>query len=348
MVATTLAAGDVAIVSYETQLVASGASPDALRFVLLRPIGSGTQIFISDRAWNGTAFAGASAGEGTYTYTAGADLPAGTVITITGAQLSTAGITLSVAGEAIFVYQGSGADAPTTFLSAIEVADDNSTFNATLAGTGLTVGTNAPAVQWDNARFQGQSTEIPQSQILKISDTNQWHGSDAADIHPGTIYDDTNDTTLSGPLRNPDMQLFVVNNGGGQSDAIVRIDNDEAANVGTNLTRLFRDNPAFARLEDIAFDVEDGYWFAADNEGSDITSIIRGNIADLVTGNPNPTIIVIYDIRTTAAIRTTTSSSRALKSILWPTASSSPKARSVSATISSRSTTMARTCATEA
>ena len=116
MVASVLRSGDVAIVSYETDLhttppPTSTVSPDALRFVLLKPIGSGTQIFFTDKLWNGTSFAADSAGEDTFTYTAGADLPAGTVITITGAQLAAAGITLSNAGETIYVYQGR-VDAP--------------------------------------------------------------------------------------------------------------------------------------------------------------------------------------------------------------------------------------------
>ncbi|HYI47410.1 MAG TPA: Ig-like domain-containing protein [Allosphingosinicella sp.] len=295
-VPTNLIAGrGVAIVAYATDAVGGTDDDDIIRFVLLAPIGTGTQIFFTDRLWNGTAFAAAGGGEGTFTYTAGADLAAGTVITITSAQLVTAGMNLAdVAGETIYVYQGTDANTPTAFLYAIDIADENTTFNGSLVNTGLTVGTNAVAVGHDQASYAGPSTQIAQTQTAAISNNAQWHGHSGNDIG-GTIYDDRADTSLSGPLTNPDMQLFVVNNGGGQSDAIVRIDNDEAANIGTNLTRLFRDNPMFTRLEDITFDIEDGVWFAADNEGTDITRILKGNIADLFNGNPNPTITVVFD-----------------------------------------------------
>jgi len=293
-VATNLtSAAGVAIVAYATDPIGADGD-DIIRFVLLSPVGSGTQIFFTDRNWSGTAFAAASAGEGTFTYTAGADLPAGTVVTITSAQILAAGMDLSNNGETIYAYQGA-INAPTTFLNAIDVGDDNAVFEAgELTGTGLTAGVNAVAVAFDQASYAGPSTQIAQTQLSSISTTARWHGNIGDDI-PGTIYDDRGDTSLSGPLHNPDMQLFVVNNGGGQSDAIVRIDNDEAANIGTNLTRLFRDNPAFTRLEDITFDIEDGVWFAADNEGTDITRILKGNIADLFSGNPNPTITVVFD-----------------------------------------------------
>ena len=63
MTASVLATGDVAIVSFESDLTAGAVSTDALRFVLLKPIGSGTVIYFSDRTWNGTAFPAAGGGE---------------------------------------------------------------------------------------------------------------------------------------------------------------------------------------------------------------------------------------------------------------------------------------------
>src|SRR6478609_10602230 len=132
MAATILTAGDIAIIGYNTE---DNGNPqkDSISFVLLAPIGSGTQIFFTDRSWNGTVFAGAGGGEGTFTYVAGADLPAGTVITITQAQLTAAGINLADTGEAIYAYQGA-INAPTGFLYAVDVADENTTFNGSLAG----------------------------------------------------------------------------------------------------------------------------------------------------------------------------------------------------------------------
>ena len=263
MVASVLAAGDVALVSYATDAVGGSDDDDVIRFVLLKPIGSGTQIFFTDRTWNGSAFVNA-AGDGAFAFTAGADLAAGIVITITSAQLAAAGMNLSdLTGDTIYAYQGSDADSPTSFLYAADIADGNNVFNGSLANTGLTVGTTAVAVGYDQASYAGQSTQIQQTQLTEISDNVQWHGSDANDSL-GTIYDDRADVTLSGPLNNPDMQLFAVMAGGGQSDAVVRMDNDEASNVATNLTRLFRDNPNFNHLTDLSFDIEDGVFFAVD------------------------------------------------------------------------------------
>ena len=293
-VPTVLARGRVAIVSYETDQTAGAASPDALRFVVLEAIGSGTQIFFSDRAWNGSAFAAAGGGEGTYTYTAGADIPAGTVITITGAQLAAAGVTLSNAGETLYVYQGTDANTPTTFLFAADIADGNSTFNGNLTGTGLTVGVNAVAVSHDNARFVGQSTGIAATQLDWISNNARWQGSDQDDIGGTTGYSEVSDTTISGPLTNPHMQVFSVMAGGGQSDAILRMDGADGSSVGTNLAGLFRDNPAFNHLSDLSFDVEAGYFFFVDSNGTTTNRIMRGDIADLANGNPSPSFTQIF------------------------------------------------------
>ncbi len=292
MVASTLAAGDIAIIAYATDAVGLSDDDDVIRLVLLRPIGSGTQIFFTDRAWNGSAFAN-GAGDGTFTYTAGADMAAGTVITITSAQLAAAGMNLSdLTGDTIYAYQGADADTPTSFLYAADIADGNNVFNGSLANTGLTVGTTAVAIGFDQASYAGQSTQIQATQLAEIGDSAQWHGSDAND-NLGTIYDDRADVTLSGPLNNPDMQLFAVMAGGGQSDAVVRMDNDEASNVATNLTRLFRDNPDFNHLTDLSFDVEDGVFFAVDSDGL-TTRILKGNIADLASGTSTPTLTEIY------------------------------------------------------
>ncbi len=293
-VATNLtSAAGVAIVAYATDPIGADGD-DIIRFVLLSAIGSGTQIFFTDRNWNGTAFAAASAGEGTFTYMAGADLAAGTVVTISSAQLLAAGMDLSNNGETIYAYQGA-INAPTTFLYAIDVGDDNDVFEAgELTGTGLTAGVNAVAVRFDQASYAGPSTQIAATQLAEIGDTTQWHGHSGDDIG-GTIYDDRADVTLSGPLTNPDMQLFGMMSGGGQSDAFIRMDNEEGANVATNLTRLFRDNPMFNHLTDLAFDIEDGVWFAVDNDGTATTRILKGNIADLVSGTRTPTITVVYD-----------------------------------------------------
>src|SRR5688572_7454237 len=149
MVATLLSRGGIAIVQVDTE---DSDDPhvggfqnmqrDSISFVLLAPVGSGTTIHFTDRAWGGSSFT-AAGGDGTYTWTAGADLAAGTVITISEAELTAAGMELSDVGESIYVFQGTDANTPTTFLHAIELADGNTTFNGNLTNTGLVNGTSA-------------------------------------------------------------------------------------------------------------------------------------------------------------------------------------------------------------
>jgi hypothetical protein len=301
MVATTLRAGSVAIISYATDTLAGSPNGgDVIRFVLLQPIGAGTQIFFTDRNWNGTSFA-SGAGEGTFSFTAGADMAAGSVVTITAAQLQAAGIDLSDAGETIYAYQGASADAPSTFLFAIDIADGNTVFEGSeLLNTGLTLGLNAVALGGDQGVYQGQGTQVANTQLADIVNTSRWFTSTNDDVSL-TTYDDRAIVERSGPLNAGDMQLFGAMTGGGQSDAVLRIDNDEGANIGSNLARLMRDNPAFVSLEDIAFDLENGVWFAVMNEGTDITRIVRGNIADLFNANQTAVFTTVYEYNNDAA-----------------------------------------------
>ena len=301
MVASVLKAGDIAIVSYETDLHTSPGpgtvSPDAIRFVLLKPIGSGTQIFFTDRLWSGTSFAADSAGEDTFTYTAGADLPAGTVITITGAQLSAAGITLSTAGETIYAYQ-SNIDAPSSsqFLFAIDIADGNTTFSGSLANTGLTSGANAVAVAQDNATFVGTPTGIAATNLSAISNNTQWYGSDQDD-NPGTPnFTEVIDTVVQSPFFDGHDFVIIAGFGaGGQSEGMLRIGAEDGALTPQNVTRVFRDRGDITNFADVAFDLESGYFFVADSDGNGHDFIVRGNIADLVSGNQNAVLTQIVD-----------------------------------------------------
>src|SRR5688572_1156743 len=66
-VASTLSAGGIAIIGVNTEdVIPGGASAnDTITFILLKPIGSGTVIFFSDRNWNGTTFPAAGGGDST-------------------------------------------------------------------------------------------------------------------------------------------------------------------------------------------------------------------------------------------------------------------------------------------
>ncbi len=119
---TTLSPNDVVIVTAnsDTSYLANAClnSPNSNRVDLLlrRSIGSGTVIKVTDNPWNGSAFANNS--EGTITYTAPTDLPAGTVIPYTDCIEQTAGSdwvrdgsfdAATANGDTLLVYQGSAA-----------------------------------------------------------------------------------------------------------------------------------------------------------------------------------------------------------------------------------------------
>ncbi len=290
-VPSTLRAGDVAIVSYETDVtLLAGGSPDSLRFVALKPLGSGTVIFFSDRNWTGTAFAAPSAGEGTFTFTAASDLAVGTVTTVSSGQLTAGGITLSNTGETIYAYQGTDANTPTRFLFAIDVADGNNTFPAAaLNGTGLVAGTNAVAFGLQNAVFTGSQTGIAQTQILAISNNTSWYGLNLDD-NPGTPnFTEVIDTVVQTPFFDPSDAVIVSGwAGGGQSLGLLRIGEENNAGTAANAARLFRDTALLRRPQEVKFDFDDGFYFILDTNGNDQNGIIRGNIADLVSGTNTP------------------------------------------------------------
>jgi endonuclease I len=89
---TALTAGDIAIIGYNMD------DPDAVKFVPLVDLSAGTVIKFTDNAWTGTAL---KTNEGTYTYTASAVVPKGTVV-----HLATSGMSLSASGDQVFAYQG--------------------------------------------------------------------------------------------------------------------------------------------------------------------------------------------------------------------------------------------------
>lgn len=291
MVASILNAGAVALVSYEAD-ASAGGSPDALRFVLLAPVGADTTIYISNRTWNGSSFAAAGGGDDTYAWTADIDLPAGTIVTLSASTLSAAGVTLSNGGETLYFYQGA-VEAPSRFLFAADVADGNTVFDGTLANTGLTTAQSAVAIAVDNAVYQGSATGNAVTQLASIADNANWYGSDQDDIAGTTGYTEVIDTTVSTPLAPHDMVLLATMAGGGQSEAILRLGRDDGSTTAASLASLLRDQfPGGPR--DVAFDLDNGYFFVVDADGNNLNRIVRGNIADLVNGTPAPTLTEIF------------------------------------------------------
>ena len=90
------------------------------------------------------------------------------------------------------------------------------------------------------------------------------------------------------------MRLFGILGGGGPK-GIFGVNNDDGTDVGTNLARYFLDNPAFTNLRDLSFDLDAGYFFIVDSDGSDTNGILRGNISDLFSATATPTLTRIFE-----------------------------------------------------
>ena len=298
-----LTEGEIAIIAYNTgQSDATGNPPtvEALRFVALTALTAGQVIYFTDRAWNGTTFT-AAAGDGTATYTVpGGGIAAGATINLTGAALGTLNLD-ETGGDAIYAYTGT-IDGPGRFLFAIEIGDGNTTFNGSLANTGLTNGVNAVAVGLDSASYHGPTSQAAahlyngESLIENISDTVNWEG----DNRGGQNALDQVDN--SGPyLMHSDFSIWSAGIPGG--DAVVSVQGDATVNgglTGFNLNYLLTlDNEDLADTlsnpRDLAFDPVRGLFFVIDTTGGTAGRILQGNISDLL-GNPGvaPTLTTLY------------------------------------------------------
>ncbi len=126
VVPTTLEAGDIAIIGYNTN-----GSPDNFAILVLKDLISGTQFFVNDNevaTAGGTTFTDLAEGEASFTVKFGQMIPAGTVITLPwgGAAVSTAtydwsstsGSGLGNANDEIYIYSAPSitATTPTQFI----------------------------------------------------------------------------------------------------------------------------------------------------------------------------------------------------------------------------------------
>jgi hypothetical protein len=107
-----LTAGDLVFVAINADAV------DAFAFALLKPIGAGTVLGLSDRDYSATAGMPIS-GEAVYVWTANVAYPAGTIITIQTDQTTPItsegsvvgrGGGLSTSNETVYAFQGTIAD----------------------------------------------------------------------------------------------------------------------------------------------------------------------------------------------------------------------------------------------
>lgn len=304
MVASILRPGEVAVIQVDSEDSddphiggIQNMARDSISFMLLAPVGSGTTIYVTDRSWNATSFGPSGGGDGTYTWTAASDLPAGTIVTITEAELTAAGLELADTGEAIYVYQGTGADTPTTFLHAIEFGDGNTTFNGSLANTGLVNGVSAVALAADNVTF-GERTWNHQADVLfaNVNNAANWSGNDNSP-HTDPV-EGTNGHVA------PDIQVWIAGISGGHGLFSVNADATQAGGLGYNVGHHFQNTSndgngttftqRFWSPTHILFDTVAGKFFVVDSSGT-FDRILQGNISDLLD-NPGsaPTMTILW------------------------------------------------------
>lgn len=135
---------------------------DGFSFVTLVDLANGTNIRFNDNEWGGASFdadadGGVADGSLTWTNNTGNTIFAGTIITLTNTATTpavtigtTSGGTINLRdqNEVLYMFLGTDASTPTTFLSAI-ANDGYSAANGTLTSTGLTAGTNATSITGD-------------------------------------------------------------------------------------------------------------------------------------------------------------------------------------------------------
>ncbi|OZH51410.1 hypothetical protein AFK68_31215 [Hydrocoleum sp. CS-953] len=169
MAATTLSAGDIAIVGFNFD------NPDEFAFTPLVDIGAGTEINFTDNGWQ--AAGTFRANEGTFTWTAPTDIAAGTIINPTVSSIA-----FATGGDQIIAYQGDSSNP--TFIYALNSEgnpgvwqSDSTSSNTSALPTGLVNGETAVALdEIDNAIYTGITSGTQAELLAAISDNSNWSG----------------------------------------------------------------------------------------------------------------------------------------------------------------------------
>ena len=158
--AQTVASGDIAFTSFN-------ADEKGWSLVTFADLASNTTVYFTDNEWTGSAL---NTGEGFQMWNTGANtIAAGTVVRFSSVQnggrtasigaLTAAGgsLDISATADTIYAYQGTAANAPTTFLAAISSGTLGTTADGVLTGTGLSIGAGAVQLQssTDYAEYTG-------------------------------------------------------------------------------------------------------------------------------------------------------------------------------------------------
>ncbi|MDJ0553330.1 MAG: endonuclease/exonuclease/phosphatase family protein [Microcoleaceae cyanobacterium MO_207.B10] len=211
MAATTLSAGDIAIVGFNYD------NPDEFAFTPLVDIGAGTEINFTDNGWQAAGTFRAT--EGTFTWTAPTDIAAGTIINPTISS-----ILFSASGDQIIAYQGT--DTNPTFIYALNSEgspgvwqSDSTSSNTSALPTGLVNGETAVALdEIDNAIYAGITSGTQAELLAAISDNSNWSGSNST---RQTI--STNPFTVSGSDSNLVINEVYVSHVGTDDTEFIEI-----------------------------------------------------------------------------------------------------------------------------
>lgn len=240
-----LAAGDLAIIGYNTDAFGGGRDHE-FTFITLIDVPAGEVIFFTEEGWNSNTNAWMGTTEGHYSWTAPAGgAPCGTVIhiyeTTTPDVLALNGVgTLSgllsgaswnlSAGDQVLMYQGASAEiAAPTFITGVHgdyngaCYDAGTTWNGTTCPgtassnvpTGLTNGTDcislfpSPGPEQDNAMYTGSLTGTAAAIRALIMNPANWtfNNITAFDITPASY---SPSITCAAPCTDPDVPTITA------------------------------------------------------------------------------------------------------------------------------------------
>ncbi|MBB5751156.1 calcium-binding protein [Prosthecomicrobium pneumaticum] len=227
-----LGSGSIAFVAFNADGI------DNLAFVAIDAIAVGTVITFTDNVWDGTGFA---TSESVWTWTATADVAAGTVITIDGlasgetlsGSLGTVAFTNETArgledqNESVYAYVGE-ATSP-TFLAAIT----NDTFanaGGTLDGTGLVLGTHAIALATKDADADIAQYNTSRIGAVEMRNYLPLINNPANWITQDTAFDDSTDS--ASPNAPFSTVPFVEGGPGNEAANVFGDDDDSLTNTG--------------------------------------------------------------------------------------------------------------------
>ena len=182
---TTLAAGDLAVIGYQTS-----GSPDYFYVLVLKDLGPGTIFYVNDNeiaADGGTSFTDLGEGEASFTVKAGQAIAAGTVLNLPwGAAAvsttqydwsSTSGFGMGAGNEEIYIYTAAAItdSTPTAFIFGADIGSSTSA-----RPSGLTAGStfisptgNASRYKLTTATYSGTAAQL----LAAIGDTaTNWEG----------------------------------------------------------------------------------------------------------------------------------------------------------------------------